>query len=185
MLKKFALFYAGLDLALIAVCAYFGAIHILNSQLGLICAFLIALASFYGYAKRVKLKAQNAVINDIDDEIFDDEICASIKSDDDEIYKPLKSDDEILTKTPNKTEQTPKTKPNFNDPNAKNPTKAKIPFSAYEFIGAFGPLRLAGYALLVLCFFGLLKNNLFEPISFLAGVAIMPFGALLANVLKD
>ncbi len=175
MLKKFALFYAGLDLALIAVCAYFGAIHILNSQLGLICAFLIALASFYGYAKRVKLKAQNALINDIDDEIFDDEI--------DELSK--NNYDEILTKTPNKTEQTPKTKPNFNDPNAKNPTKAKIPFSAYEFIGAFGPLRLAGYALLVLCFFGLLKNNLFEPISFLAGVAIMPFGALLANVLKD
>lgn len=168
MLKKFALFYAGLDLALIAVCAYFGAIHILNSQLGLICAFLVALASFYGYAKRIKLKAQNALINDIDDEIFDDEI--------DELSK--NNYDEILTKTP-------KTKPNFNDPNAKNPTKAKIPFSAYEFIGAFGPLRLAGYALLVLCFFGLLKNNLFEPISFLAGVAIMPFGALLANVLKD
>ncbi len=175
MLKKFALFYAGLDLALIAVCAYFGAIHILNSQLGLICAFLVALASFYGYAKRVKLKAQNAIIDDIDDEIFDDEI--------DELSK--NNYDEILTKTPNKIEQTPKTKPNFNDPNAKNPTKAKIPFSAYEFIGAFGPLRLAGYALLVLCFFGLLKNNLFEPISFLAGVAIMPFGALLANVLKD
>lgn len=175
MLKKFALFYAGLDLALIAVCAYFGAIHILNSQLGLICAFLIALASFYGYAKRVKLKAQNALINDIDDKIFDDEI--------DELSK--NNYDEILTKTPNKIEQTPKTKPNFNDPNAKNPTKAKIPFSAYEFIGAFGPLRLAGYALLILCFFGLLKNNLFEPISFLAGVAIMPFGALLANVLKD
>lgn len=175
MLKKFALFYAGLDLVLIAVCAYFGAIHILNSQLGLICAFLIALASFYGYAKRVKLKAQNALINDIDDEIFDGEI--------DELSK--NNYDEILTKTPNKIEQTPKTKPNFNDPNAKNPTKAKIPFSAYEFIGAFGPLRLAGYALLVLCFFGLLKNNLFEPISFLAGVAIMPFGALLANVLKD
>lgn len=175
MLKKFALFYAGLDLALIAVCAYFGAIHILNSQLGLICAFLVALASFYGYAKRVKLKAQNALINDIDDEIFDDEI--------DELSK--NNYDEILTKTPNKPEQTPKTQPNFNDPNAKNPTKAKIPFSAYEFIGAFGPLRLAGYAFLVLCFFGLLKNNLFEPISFLAGVAIMPFGALLANVLKD
>lgn len=175
MLKKFALFYAGLDLALIAVCAYFGAIHILNSQLGLICAFLIALASFYGYAKRVKLKAQNALINDIDDEIFDGEI--------DELSK--NNYDEILTKTQNKIEQTPKIKPNFNDPNAKNPTKAKIPFSAYEFIGAFGPLRLAGYALLVLCFFGLLKNNLFEPISFLAGVAIMPFGALLANVLKD
>ena len=175
MLKKFALFYAGLDLALIAVCAYFGAIHILNSQLGLICAFLVALASFYGYAKRVKLKAQNAIIDDIDDEIFDDEI--------DELSK--NNYDEILTKTPNKIEQTPKTKPNFNDPNAKNPTKAKIPFSAYEFIGAFGPLRLAGYALLVLCFFGLLKNNLFEPISFLAGVAIMPFGALVANVLKD
>lgn len=184
MLKKFALFYAGLDLALIAVCAYFGAIHILNSQLGLICAFLVALASFYGYAKRVKLKAQNAIIDDIDDEIFDDEICGSIKSDDDEIYKPLKSDDEILNKSANQTKQAP-TQPNFNDPNAKNPTKAKIPFSAYEFIGAFGPLRLAGYALLVLCFFGLLKNNLFEPISFLAGVAIMPFGALLANVLKD
>lgn len=168
MLKKFALFYAGLDLILIAVCAYVGAIHILNSQLGLICAFLIALASFYGYAKRVKLKAQNAIIDDIDDEIFDDEI--------DEFSK--NNYDEILAKTP-------KTKPNSNDPKSQNPTKAKIPFSAYEFIGAFGPLRLAGYALLVLCFFGLLKNNLFEPISFLAGVAIMPFGALLANVLKE
>lgn len=174
MLKKFALFYAGLDLVLIAVCAYFGASHILNSQLGLICAFLIALASFYGYAKRVKLKAQNAIIDDIDDEIFDDEI--------DELSK--NNYDEILNKSANQTKQAP-TQPNFNNPSAKNATKAKIPFSAYEFIGAFGPLRLAGYAFLVLCFFGLLKNNLFEPISFLAGVAIMPFGALLANVLKD
>ena len=76
--KKLALIYGALDVLLIIICAYFGALYVLNSQLALICAFLIALASFYGYARRVNVKARQAKISDFD-EYFneDDEIIAT------------------------------------------------------------------------------------------------------------
>lgn len=172
MLKNFALFYVLLDLALIAICAYFGAICVLNSQLGLACAFLIAFASFYGYAKRVKLKAQNAIINDDYDEIFDENL-----------EQNFDENNKILNNSSKNSAENFNENLNENSKISQN-SKVKIPFSAYEFISAFAPFRLASYAVLVLCFFWLLKNNIFEPISFLAGVAIMPFGALLASVFK-
>lgn len=178
MLKNFALFYVLLDLALIAICAYFGAICVLNSQLGLACAFLIAFASFYGYAKRVKLKAQNAIINDDFDEIFDENLEQNFDENSSKIL-----DNSAKNSSENFNENLDENSKNKSSKISQN-SKVKIPFSAYEFISAFAPFRLVSYAVLVLCFFWLLKNNIFEPISFLAGVAMMPFGALLASVFK-
>ena len=72
MAKKLALIYLCIDAVLIAICAYFGAVYVLNSQVALISSSLIILASFLGYKKRVAKKIASADISAFDD-IFDDE----------------------------------------------------------------------------------------------------------------
>ena len=67
MAKKLALIYLCSDAVLIVICAYFGAVHVLNSQVSLISSSLIILASFLGYKKRVEKKIANADISAFDD----------------------------------------------------------------------------------------------------------------------
>ena len=155
MAKKLALIYLCIDAVLIAICAYFGAVHVLNSQVALISSSLIILASFLGYKKRVAKKIATADISAFDD-VFDDNENSRIPSQD-EVAKLG----------------------NSRIPNEKTP---KIPLRLYEFGSLFSPLRLLGYVLLILTFFILLKKELFEPLSFLAGIAVMPISALFSAV---
>ena len=150
MAKKLALIYLCSDAVLIVICAYFGAVHVLNSQVALISSSLIILASFLGYKKRVAKKIATADISAFDD-VFDDE------------NSRIPSQDEVAKLG------------NSRIPNEKTP---KIPLRLYEFGSVFSPLRLLGYVLLILAFFILLKKELFEPLSFLAGIAVMPISAL-------
>lgn len=158
MAKKLALIYLCIDAVLIAICAYFGAVHVLNSQVALISSSLIILASFLGYKKRVAKKIANADISAFDD-IFDDVF--------DDGNSRIPSQDEVAKLG------------NSRIPNEKTP---KIPLRFYEFGSLFSPLRLLGYVLLILAFFILVKKELFEPLSFLAGIAVMPISALFSAV---
>lgn len=154
MAKKLALIYLCIDAVLIAICAYFGAVHVLNSQVSLISSSLIILASFLGYKKRVEKKIATTDISAFDDVNENSRI---------------PSQDEVAnlenSRIPNENEKTP-----------------KIPLRLYEFGSVFSPLRLLGYVLLILAFFILLKKELFEPLSFLAGIAVMPISALFSAV---
>lgn len=165
MAKKLALIYLCSDAVLIAICAYFGAVHVLNSQVALISSSLIILASFLGYKKRVAKKIATADISAFDD-VFDEDENSRIPSQD-EVAKLGNS------RIPNENEA--KNARNSRIPNEKTP---KIPLRLYEFGSVFSPLRLLGYVLLILTFFILLKKELFEPLSFLAGIAVMPISAL-------
>ena len=158
MAKKLALIYLCSDAVLIVICAYFGAVHVLNSQVALISSSLIILASFLGYKKRVAKKIANADISAFDD-VFDDVF------------------DDGNSRIPNENEA--KNSRNSRIPNEKTP---KIPLRLYEFGSVLSPLRLLGYVLLILAFFILLKKELFEPLSFLAGIAVMPISALFSAV---
>ena len=169
MAKKLALIYLCSDAVLIAICAYFGAVHVLNSQVALISSSLIILASFLGYKKRVAKKIATADISAFDD-VFDDNENSRIPSQD-EVAKLGNS------RIPNENEA--KNTRNSRIPNEKTP---KIPLRLYEFGSVFSPLRLLGYVLLILAFFILLKKELFEPLSFLAGIAVMPISALFSAV---
>ena len=168
MAKKLALIYLCSDAVLIVICAYFGAVHVLNSQVALISSSLIILASFLGYKKRVAKKIATADISAFDD-VFDDE------------NSRIPSQDEVAnlgnSRIPNENEA--KNARNSRIPNEKTP---KIPLRLYEFGSVFSPLRLLGYILLILAFFILLKKELFEPLSFLAGIAVMPISALFSAV---
>ena len=164
MAKKLAFIYLCSNAVLIVICAYFGAVHVLNSQVALISSSLIILASFLGYKKRVAKKIATADISVFDD-VFDDE------------NSRIPSQDEVAnlenSRIPNENEA--KNARNSRIPNEKTP---KIPLRLYEFGSLFSPLRLLGYVLLILAFFILLKKELFEPLSFLAGIAVMPISAL-------
>ena len=169
MAKKLALIYLCSDAVLIVICAYFGAVHVLNSQVALISSSLIILASFLGYKKRVAKKIATADISAFDD-VFDDDENSRIPSQD-EVAKLGNS------RIPNENEA--KNARNSRISNEKTP---KIPLRLYEFGSVFSPLRLLGYVLLILAFFILLKKELFEPLSFLAGIAVMPISALFSAV---
>ena len=166
MAKKLALIYLCIDAVLIVICAYFGAVHVLNSQVALISSSLIILASFLGYKKRVAKKIATADISAFDD--------VNEKS-------RIPSQDEVAnlgnSRIPNENEA--KNARNSRISNEKTP---KIPLRLYEFGSVFSPLRLLGYVLLILAFFILLKKELFEPLSFLAGIAVMPISALFSAV---
>ena len=166
MAKKLALIYLCSDAVLIVICAYFGAVHVLNSQVSLISSSLIILASFLGYKKRVAKKIATTDISAFDDVNENSRI---------------PSQDEVAnlenSRIPNENEA--KNARNSRIPNEKTP---KIPLRLYEFGSLFSPLRLLGYVLLILAFFILLKKELFEPLSFLAGIAVMPISALFSAV---
>ena len=166
MAKKLALIYLCSDAVLIVICAYFGAVHVLNSQVALISSSLIILASFLGYKKRVAKKIATADISAFDDVNENSRIPSQ-----DEVAKLGNS------RIPNENEA--KNVTNSRIPNEKTP---KIPLRLYEFGSVFSPLRLLGYVLLILAFFILLKKELFEPLSFLAGIAVMPISALFSAV---
>ena len=166
MAKKLALIYLCIDAVLIAICAYFGAVHVLNSQVALISSSLIILASFLGYKKRVAKKIATADISAFDDVNENSRIPSQ-----DEVAKLENS------RIPNENEA--KNARNSRIPNEKTP---KIPLRLYEFGSVLSPLRLLGYVLLILAFFILLKKELFEPLSFLAGIAVMPISALFSAV---
>ena len=169
MAKKLAFIYLCSNAVLIVICAYFGAVHVLNSQVALISSSLIILASFLGYKKRVAKKIATADISAFDD-VFDEDENSRIPSQD-EVAKLGNS------RIPNENEA--KNARNSRIPNEKTP---KIPLRLYEFGSVFSPLRLLGYVLLILTFFILLKKELFEPLSFLAGIAVMPISALFSAV---
>ena len=166
MAKKLALIYLCIDAVLIAICAYFGAVHVLNSQVALISSSLIILASFLGYKKRVAKKIATADISAFDDVNENSRI---------------PSQDEVAnlgnSRIPDENEA--KNARNSRIPNEKTP---KIPLRLYEFGSVFSPLRLLAYVLLILAFFILVKKELFEPLSFLAGIAVMPISALFSAV---
>ena len=166
MAKKLALIYLCIDAVLITICAYFGAVHVLNSQVSLISSSLIILASFLGYKKRVAKKIATADISAFDDVNENSRI---------------PSQDEVAnlgnSRIPDENEA--KNARNSRISNEKTP---KIPLRLYEFGSVFSPLRLLAYVLLILAFFILLKKELFEPLSFLAGIAVMPISALFSAV---
>ena len=166
MAKKLALIYLCINAVLIVICAYFGAVHVLNSQVALISSSLIILASFLGYKKRVAKKIATADISAFDDVNENSRIPSQ-----DEVAKLENS------RIPNENEA--KNARNSRIPNEKTP---KIPLRLYEFGSVLSPLRLLGYVLLILAFFILLKKELFEPLSFLAGIAVMPISALFSAV---
>ena len=175
--RNLALFYLVLDTVLIAVSSAFGAVALLNSQVAFICSTLILFASYFGYKNRVKNKSVNYELSQQELELFEDDedldASNSLNSDganspnSDGANSPNSGGANSSDQAANKADKT-----------AKKPAK----FRKIDILGAFKPLRLLSYLVLILAFFVLLRHEIFEPIAFLAGLALMPLGVFCAGV---
>lgn len=71
----------------------------------------------------------------------------------------------------------------LNTQNSNNKNDKKLAkFRKIDILGAFKPLRLLSYFILIIAFFVLLRHGILEPIAFLAGLALMPLGVFCAGV---
>ena len=162
--KNLAFFYLILDAILIAISLAFGAVTLLNSQVAFICSTLILFASYFGYKSRVENKSVNYQLSEQELELFKD-------SEDDQIQNNDNSDN-LNTDITNLNEK------NFTTKSDAKPAK----FRKIDILGAFKPLRLLSYFILIIAFFVLLRHGILEPIAFLAGLALMPLGVFCAGV---
>lgn len=155
--KNLAFFYLILDAILIAISSAFGAVALLNSQVAFICSTLILFASYFGYKSRVENKSVNYQLSEQELELFED-------SEDEQIKNNDNSD-------------------NLNEKNFTTKSDKKLAkFRKIDILGAFKPLRLLSYFILIIAFFVLLRHGILEPIAFLAGLALMPLGVFCAGV---
>lgn len=165
--RNLAFFYLILDAILIAISSAFGAIALLNSQVAFICSTLILFASYFGYKSRVENKSVNYQLSEQELELFEDSEDEQIQNNDSNI-----NSDNLNTGITNLNEK------NFTTKSDKKPAK----FRKIDILGAFKPLRLLSYFILIIAFFVLLRHGILEPIAFLAGLALMPLGVFCTGV---
>lgn len=144
-------------------------LFVLNSQVAFFGSLCVVIGSFFGYKKNIENRVTDEPLEDIEDK---DVI--------DKIEDPFDLDDESLN---NKE---------FNDEQIKNILKeerksqsAKTFKNLIFSFGGFASLyRLIGYFVLLVGFFILLNNSLFDPISYLLGLLIVPIGALIFGFIR-
>ena len=170
---KFAKIFILVDLCFIIYCVIFqNSLWLLNTQIAFLGSLFVTLTSFISYRKNIGNRLSNF---DYSKEIKDDD-----RDKIDEIDDPfdLYSEYEEIPKedlTPEKikdiiNEEKIKVK--------KNSFKNTI-FSASGFVSIY---RILGYLVLIFGFFALNNNNLFLPIPFLIGLAIVPISVLVSKL---
>lgn len=172
-IKKFANVFFIVDFALIAGCLFFAnTLWVLNTQVAFISSLLVSIATFLSYKNNVSKRLQNEEqsIDTLDDRDVVDEI-----DDPFDLYsedKPVIENKE-LTAAEIKTiilEEKSKIKQNT----AKNLFK-----STTSFVSLY---RIVGYSVLVLGFFYLVNNELFEPFAYMVGLFVVPFSLLVVKL---
>ena len=174
MIKKFGKVFLVVDLCVIIFCIVnVNYIWLINTQVAFISTVIITVGSFLGYKKNVEKRVENAtdpaLISDDRDKI--DEI-----DDPFDLYSEIKqAEEKELTAEEIKTilkEEKAKVK--------RNSFKNTI-FSATGFASVY---RIVGYVSLVLGFFILNNNGLFDPYSYLTGLLITTVCVLTAAVIN-
>lgn len=166
-IKKFALIFLVVDVAIILVGLFFGGDNfIVNSQVAVFCSMFIVLGTFLGYYKNIKARSQTLseqinerdAIDKIDDpyDLYDEDF----KINEQEDFTPEEIKDLINAE--------------------KSRSKGSSVKNTLSTISGFASIyRIAGYALLVIGFFFLRNNEILNIYGFLVGVSIVPAGTLL------
>ena len=153
MRKIFAIAFF-IDIVLIFFAIYLGKYALLNSQLAFIASLLIILGSFQGYKKVVQKKShlERDIIDEIEDrfELYNEE-------------EPQQLSAKELFEEEKKKVKSQKAMKNF----------------ILGLGGFFSMYRLLGYLFLVIAVMMLIRRSMFEPLSFLLGLAILPVSAML------
>lgn len=161
---KFFKIFLIIDIAVLLFCILQeNTVWLVNSQIAFFGSLSVSIGSYFGYLKNVQnripdepidIELERDAIDKIDDPYeLDDEINEEKQLSDDEIKQILKEE---------------------KDKQKQNSLKNTI-FSMGGFASVY---RIIGYFILLVGFFVLVKNNIFEPISYLLGLILVPFGAL-------
>ncbi|BCD67923.1 hypothetical protein [Nitratiruptor sp. YY09-18] len=155
-MKNFFFVAFFLDILLIIYAFFSSPYFLLNSQLGFIAALLVIMGSFYGYKRFIQAR-QNSQKTDIIDTIEDRFDLYSEETHEERSAKEL-----------------------FEEERAKSKAKgAGLKHFLSTAPGFFSPYRLFGYLFLVVAVLVLIRKNLFEPWSFLAGLSVVPVSVIL------
>ena len=174
MIKKFAKVFLIVDFGVIIFCVLSANyIWLLNTQVAFISSVIITIGSYLGYKRNVEKRVQNstdaALISEDRDKI--DEI-----DDPFDLYSEIKQAEE-------KELSTEEIKQILKEEKAKvkrNSIKNTI-LSASGFASIY---RIVGYVSLILGFFILNNNGLFDAYSYLAGLFVVTFSVLAAIIVN-
>jgi len=156
--KRFFQIAFFLDLLYIGYSFFASPYFLLNSQLAFIASLLIVLGSFHGYKKVVQKRAASRPYRD------------AIETIEDRFGLYEEEGSEVEQKD---------AKEIFEEERAKiKASRAGLRHFVQSAGGFFSPYRLGGYFVLILSVLVLVRRGLFEPWSFLAGLAIVPLAAL-------
>ncbi|MDR0665237.1 MAG: hypothetical protein LBF86_06930 [Helicobacteraceae bacterium] len=153
---RFSVPFAVVSVLIAGALALFGGVwHAINALSAAFGAYCAAIASFISYRGMVLRAKSDGVLDTIDDK--------------EGLYEEDAPIDDA-TKAKNDLAETD-----------ANGAKAKIPLKTKAFYAAssFSPIRIIGYAALVLAFFALRANGVFLPAPFLIGLSALPISALI------
>lgn len=174
MIKKFAKVFLIVDFGVIIFCFLSSNyIWLLNTQVAFISSVIITIGSYLGYKRNVEKRVQNstdpALISEDRDKI--DEI-----DDPFDLYSEIKQalEKELSTEEIKQILKEEKAK-------VKRNTIKNTIFSASGFASIY---RIVGYMSLILGFFILNNNGLFDVYSYLAGLFVVTFSVLVSIVVN-
>ena len=169
MIKKFAKLFFIINFAVIIFCVLSNNyIWLLNTQVAFISSLIISIATFLSYKRNVSKRLENidydASLNNNDRDKIDD------------IEDPydLYSENEINEQTEFTAEEIKEIIKDEKSKIKQNSLKNTF-LSAPSFISLY---RIAGYLILVVGFFILNNNELFQAIPYLIGLFIVPLSTL-------
>jgi len=171
-IKKFIYIFLAIDMILIGFTLFSDIflVSFASSQIAFVSSLFITIGSYIGYQKNINLRLQNYqsqerdTIDDIDDP-FD------LYNEEKNQKENQKDIDNIDIKDIIQEEKNNLQKNSF-----QNLFKSLSGFSSLY--------RLAGYVFLVLGFFYLVNNGLFNYLWYLIGVSVSPIGIILSKFIK-
>lgn len=174
IISKYVKVFLILDFGVILLCILQGnTIWLLNTQIAFISVFVIVIGSFLGYQRNILKQVDNFDANTqtaLDDDAID------------KIEDPydLYSEDGIVEETEVTTEEfkeiVKEEKKKLKRETVRNTIKSASGFASLY--------RIIGYILLVVGFFYLNNNNLFDAVSYVVGITIIPATILIVSMIK-
>jgi hypothetical protein len=172
ILKKYLKVFLFLDIVLIVLFLVFSTTqNLINSQVAFFSVLIIVFGSFLGYHRNISKQIEN----------FDTDAYTNQDNDAiDKIEDPydLYSEDGITEETEISTEEF-KQIIKEEKQNLKRNTVSNTLKSASGFASLY---RIIGYVFLVIGFFYLNNNEMFDAISYIIGISIIPLAVLIINL---
>lgn len=172
-ISKFANVFFIVDGLLIIGCLLFAnSLWLLNTQIAFISSLLVSIATFLSYKNNVakRLKTQEESIDTLNDRDKVDEI-----DDPFDLYsedEPIMEEKELTASEIKAIIKEEKTK-------VKQNTFKNLYKSSFSFVSLY---RIVGYSILVIGFFYLVNNKLFEPFAYLIGLFVVPLSMLVMKL---